>query len=71
MPAEPVGTVPMVTFEMRKCLHLFHGKTEIEHWSNFENLQAAYGVVHYAANSFCENVLKIVTLWPGLWIEFV
>ena len=62
--------LPMETFNMRKCLHVFPGKTETERRSNFENFWAVYGDMHYAVNSFCEGALQIAALWPGLWIEF-
>jgi hypothetical protein len=36
----------------------FPGKDKIQHWSNFENLWAVYGDIHYITNLFCQKVLK-------------
>jgi hypothetical protein len=49
----------------------FPGKAEIEWWNILKTYELfIYGDIHSITNSFCKNVLKMVTLQSRLWPAF-
>jgi len=47
------------------------GKAEMEWWNILKTYELfIYGDIYLITNSFCKNVLKMVTLQPRLWPAF-